>query len=203
MLIINPHVTRPMKRFYYTPLLITILTLLSAANLGASIGLTAPATTPAGGPFEVTWTAEEPKGRIDIVQDDGAKIAGASYTYANPKKTATLTAPVAAGKYGIQFVNAGKTLQLITFEVTPVTATLNTPAKAAMNESFEVTWTGPNYKGDRIRIGTAEGKPITGASSTYPSNAKSTTIGLTAPVEPGSYTVLYEMSSVILAQNPL
>lgn len=44
-------------------------------------GLQVPASTPAGGPFEVNWTGPQIKGRLGVAKPDGSALRGASYGY--------------------------------------------------------------------------------------------------------------------------
>lgn len=180
--------------------------LLATLPAAAEISLTAPGEVPAGSAFDVTWSPGDTKGRIQIVAEDGSKLPkAASYGYTNPKKESiSLTAPVEVGKYGIVFMEQGKEpAGLITFETTPVTATLSAPDTASIGETITIKFEGPTYAKDLISFGNAEGEKLRGLSYTYPGNSKDGTVKLRAPMDAGDYTVIYSMSDVILAKHPV
>ena len=172
----------------------------------ADIGLKVPEETPAGGPFEVTWTDAKAKGRISVTGEDGTALKPpGSYGYTNPKLLKhSLTAPTLPGRYGVVFREQGKEQTgLVTFEVTPVTATLSAPVKGAIGESIPVKFTGPIYAQDRIAFASQDAGPMRGASYAYPGNSDNGLVTLRAPMEPGSYTIIYSMRDVTLARHEI
>jgi hypothetical protein len=80
---------------------------------------------------------------------------------------------------------------LITFETTPVTATLSAPDSATIGEDITVKFEGPGYAKDLISIGSANGEAVRGLSYTYPGNSKDGTVKLRAPMDAGDYTIIY------------
>lgn len=181
-------------------------TLIFVANLmcisfaiAQEVTFTAPASTPAGGTFEVSWTGGAERGdRIEITNADGGMLAPRAYGYANPNRKVGLTAPPKPGSYLITYTKGNETLASIPLEVTPVTATLDAPAQVDMGQSFEVTWTGPAYKQDLIAIFDASGRRLT---YNYVAMAKGGPLRLTAPDEPGDYEVRYVMHREVLAST--
>ena len=172
----------------------------------AETTLHAPEKIPAGSAFDVTWAPEETKGRIQIVAEDGSKLPkAASYGYTNPKiNSVSLTAPVEVGKYGIVFMEQGKEpTGLITFETTPVTATLSAPDSASIGETINVKFKGPSYPKDLVSFGNAKGEVVRGLSYAYPGSSEDGTAELRAPMDAGDYTIIYNMSGVILAKHPI
>lgn len=164
--------------------------------------LSIPDATPAGGPFEATWSGTEDKGRIRMVTEDGAILTGGSYGYLKDKKV-QLIAPTTPGVYGVGFQPEREVISFKKITVTPVEATVEAPSNVEINAAFEVKWTGPAYKSDTVRVAKEDGSKFYGASYTYPSNAKGPVLQLKAPIEPGNYQVVYLMSDVVLASSPL
>ena len=175
----------------------------SSVGLG-EIGLQVPKEAPVGSTMEVRWTDKAAKGRVDVTKEDGSKLEkDGSYGYVSPKAEAVeVTVPKTPGRYGVVFSEQGKgSSGLVTFEATAVTASVSGPAKAAIGETVEVEFTGPSYAKDLVSFGTAEGGTLKGASYKYPSNERDGTLALRAPMEAGSYTLLYLMGDVVLAKQ--
>ena len=164
--------------------------------------LTIPDSTPAGGPFEATWSGSEDKGRIRILTEDGEILTGGSYGYLKNKKV-QLTAPTRPGVYGVGFQPDREVISFKKITVTPVEATVEAPTTVEINAAFDVKWTGPAYKTDTVRVAKEDGSKFYGGSYTYPSNAKGPVLQLKAPIEAGNYQVVYLMSDVVLASTPL
>ncbi len=166
-------------------------------------GLKVPASTPAGGPFQVTWNGAQIKGRLTIVKADGGVLPAASYAYATKKKALNLTAPPTPGSYAVKFAERNDVFALVKFEVTPVTATLNAPPTAEINQAIDVKFTGPAYKQDTIRVAKADGSLLPGGSYAYAAQAGDGVVKLKAPVRDGSYQIVHLMQKVILARSKL
>lgn len=80
--------------------------------------------------------------------------------------------------------------------------TLSAPAEAGINEAIEVRVGGEPTSGDMIRFADSNGEVI-GGSYGYVGNAKDGVMLLAAPLEPGSYFVVYLTKSEIVARSPL
>ena len=76
------------------------------------------------------------------------------------------------------------------------------PAEAGINETIEVHVGGEATSGDMIRFADAEGTVI-GGSYGYVGNAKEGVLRLAAPLEPGSYFVVYLTKGEVVARSPL
>ena len=108
------------------------------------------------------------------------------------------------GSYGIVFKEQGKEdAGLVTFETSPVTATLSAPESAAIGETIAVKFEGPSYPKDLIVFASKDGARVKRLAYAFPSNSKDGSVKLRAPMEPGEYTVAYLMSEVILAKVPI
>lgn len=164
--------------------------------------LTVPDSAPAGSTIEVAWSDAAAKGRVRFLDSDGESWQGASYAYLRNGK-ASLIAPAKPGSYRIGYQPEGEVTDTVAIEITPVSATLSMPEQVEINETFEVTWTGPAYNQDRIRVVNGDGSPLTGGAYAYTANAKGGPVKLKAPVEPGDYRVIYQMQGEALASQPL
>ena len=180
-----------------------VVVLVAASALAQGVSLTVPASTPAGGPFEVAWSGgAESSDRIEIVGADGRSLSPRAYGYANRNRRLALVAPARPGTYTIVYQQGSEVLASVALEVTPVTATLDGPGQVAMGQSFEVSWTGPAYRQDSVGLYDAAGRRVTNAYD-YVANTKGGPVGLQAPAEPGEYEVRYVMGEEILASYPV
>ncbi len=164
--------------------------------------LSAPAEAPAGSTIEVGWTGAEEGGRIRFLDESGETWQGAPYAYLRNGK-ARLGVPAKPGHYQIGFQPKQEVTARTPITVTPVSATLEAPGEVEINETFEVTWTGPAYSQDRVRVVQGDGSPLQGGSYTYPANAKGNTLKLKAPIENGNYRIIYQMGGETLASREL
>lgn len=80
--------------------------------------------------------------------------------------------------------------------------TVSAPAEAGINETIEVRVGGTPANGDMIRFADSKGEVI-GGSYGYVGNAKDGAINLAAPLEPGSYFVVYLREREVVARTPL
>jgi len=180
-------------------LIVAMSFLLSMARAG-EVTLTAPATIPAGAPFEVRWTgAEEEKGAvITLANADGTRLAGASYAYISPKGVVNLEAPPQPGSYAILYKMGNDVLGTRRLTVTPVSATLSIVAIAGMREKLTIQWSGPEYGGAIVQVYAVGGAKVPGAYA-YVANAKGRPIELVAPEQPGDYELRYLLKDQVLA----
>ncbi len=177
-----------------------IASLLFPAPLSAE--LTIPESAPAGSAIEVSWSDTSAKGRVRFLDPAGKPWQGAPYAYLRDGK-ATLKAPAKPGDYQIGFQPDQEVTESEPIRITAVTATLSAPEVVEINEGFGVTWTGPAYQQDRIRIVRGDGSSLPGGAYAYPSNAKGKPVQLKAPVEAGTYRLIYQMDGETLASREL
>lgn len=193
-----------MKRFLGT---FFFLSFSAAAALGQ---ISAPEAVEIGEVFEATWEGEKAEGTIELVKSDGSTRDGGtvrSYLPADEMpQTVKVTAPVHPGEYGLALVRKGQRERehLTVFAVEDVEATLDPPGTVAINEEFEVGWSGPVQAGATIAVLNPEDAPKRARwSYIYTANAKSDTVKLRAPREPGTYRIVYEMKRRILEEMEL
>jgi Ca-activated chloride channel family protein len=100
-----------------------------------------------------------------------------------------LTAPTEVGEYDVlYFTSNKKVLAKSSFHTTPVTASLSVPDNIAAGSSFDVTYTGPDNKGDQIVI---LPKGSTDSNNHLDYFYAGNNPDLTAPEKIGEYDILY------------
>ncbi len=112
----------------------------------------------AGSKMEVSWTG--PSNHNDKIGIFESGVTNWNrhleiLTYLDSKNNkGTLNAPLDAGEYEVAYWLGGeKILAKATFSVKDATANINDISKSVKKkEKFEISWTGPNNKGDRISI---------------------------------------------------
>ena len=152
----------------------------------------APATVPAGTPFEVAWTGPALLGDFVTVVPVGAEDAAyASYQNAADGSPARLVASPEPGSYEVRYVTggAGTALARAPLEVVASAASVSAPRELAAGTTFEAAWTGPNGPGDYVTIVPAGAEA--GTYRSYANTADGSPAALTAPGEPGAYEVRY------------
>ncbi len=154
--------------------------------------LTAPATTPAGSTFSVSWTGPNNLGDfVTIVPKGVADNTTGNYRETKLGATLQLTAPITPGPHELRYLTA-VTRTIVgraAIEVTPITATLEAPAEVPLGKPFTVTWTGPDNKGDYITI--VDKSAPDAHYGSYVETSKGKTITLTAPNTAGDHEVRY------------
>jgi hypothetical protein len=79
---------------------------------------------------------------------------------------------------------------------------LSTPDSVEAGATFEIEIASGLEKGDEVTIGTTRGEPISEAQRAYPTTSKPA-VEITAPVEPGDYTVVVVRANKAIASRPL
>ncbi|MBL3600347.1 MAG: VWA domain-containing protein [gamma proteobacterium endosymbiont of Lamellibrachia anaximandri] len=151
-----------------------------------------PATANAAARFEVTWQGPDNKGDyITIANPEDVAGRYDNYAYTHKGSPATLTAPSEPGVYEVRYIQARGTKMLASAPITiqAVSAQVRPPATANAAAGFEVTWQGPDNKGDYITIANPE--DVAGRYDNYAYTRKGTPAKLLAPSEPGQYEVRY------------
>ncbi|MCP5048964.1 MAG: VWA domain-containing protein [bacterium] len=151
-----------------------------------------PAEVAAGSVFKVEW--EGPNSRNDyitIVEKDAPDRAYRNYAYTHTGTPVTITAPDKTGKYELRYVfnHTRKVLARADITVTPVTATVEGPARASAGSAFKVKWTGPDNRADYITIveeGASNRKFMSYGYTSHGSPAR-----ITAPDKAGTYEIRY------------
>jgi hypothetical protein len=175
------------------------------APMAQEISLLAPDSAPLNSTVEVTWSGPNEEGDyIGIGDEAGKYIAYASYAYtANSGGVVQLRLPESAGNYSVAYVNKDReTLHFVPIVAEPVSATLAAPDSIPAGSAFNVAWTGPDSEGDYVAIGNASGSRIPyssyGYTAQYPGE-----LPLTAPEQPGDYSVVYVTGNTVVESRPL
>ncbi|MBY6200018.1 VWA domain-containing protein [Maritalea mobilis] len=154
--------------------------------------LSAPASAVAGSTIEVGWTGPDYRDDyIGIGRADGQGSAWANYAYTRDGSPARLVMPPEPGAYVIRyFLNQDRTaIAEVPITLSPVEASLTVPDTAQAGTTIEVGWTGPNYDGDYIGIGRADGQGSQWARYAYTRDGSPAQLQL--PEEPGAYVIRY------------
>ena len=154
--------------------------------------LLGPKTVMADSQFEVAWNGPNgPGDYVTIVKVGATKWTNESYFYTTIGSPGPLLAPLEPGSYELWYViGQDSTVQSrAPLTVSPAVVTLDAPKNVAKGASFEVTWTGPNGKGDYVTI-----VPKGAVASAYESYFY-TNVGspgpLKAPDTAGDYEIRY------------
>lgn len=152
----------------------------------------APESAPVATEFEVTWTGPDNKSDyISIARQDQPTGQYINYTHTEKGSPLKIRAPSDPGIYEIRYVQdlGNKVLATAAIEITPVTASLQAPEKAAAGSVFEVTWTGPDIKGDYISVARPDQTSKHYINYTYTDHGSP--LKVQAPPDPGTYKVRY------------
>ena len=108
-----------------------------------------------GGKITVEWTG--PNGKRDyitIVEKGAEQGSFNSYAYTGRGSPVEFKVPKALGLFEVRYVVgvSKRTLTNVDVMLRPVNASISAPSKANAGDAIEVSWTGPNSKGDRIEI---------------------------------------------------
>ncbi|AHM04921.1 von Willebrand factor type A domain protein [Roseibacterium elongatum DSM 19469] len=154
--------------------------------------ITAPASAVAGSTVEVGWTGPDNRGDyIGIGRADGEGSGWVTYAETDSGTPVTLLMPIEAGDYLIRyFLRDGRTpIASAPITVTPVAASITAPESAVAGSTIEVGWTGPDYQGDYIGIGRADGQGS--GWENYANTRDGTPLQLLVPETPGDYLISY------------
>lgn len=158
--------------------------------------LLAPEEVPAGEEFEVAWNGPDgPGDYVTIVAKGTEQWTNEDYFYTYEGDPGMLIAPIGAGEYEIWYVTGDSVTQdRRPITVTALEVTLDAPDSVAAGSTFEVTWTGPDGRGDYITIVPAGSEE--GAYLDYAYTYEGNPVTITAPDEPGSYEIWYASDRV-------
>jgi len=168
--------------------------------------LKGPASVPVGSDFTVQWEGPNSRGDlIAIVKKGERNITYVDYIYTKRGNPAKLTAPGAVGDYELRYVHghSGKVIGRADLKATPVKASVKAPPSAKVAIDIDVTWQGPDNRGDYIAVV----PPGQGADRRikYTYTQKGSPLKLRMPSDPGTYDVIYLMrqGKTILARTSI
>jgi Ca-activated chloride channel family protein len=151
-----------------------------------------PATIAAGTDVEVSWTGPNADGDyVTIVKAGTTAWTSESYIDTSAGASGLLVGPLEPGDYELWYVNGADNVPSARQDIT-VTAfvgSLDAPDEVDGGATFEVSWTGPNARGDYITI--VQAGKATWTNEGYFNTAAGPTGELTAPLEAGAYEIWY------------
>ena len=140
---------------------------------------------------------------VQMLQSDETPIRG-FYAYVGNAKNGIvkLRVPAEGGDYGVGYFTGKTLIGSSPMTVRGVTATVTAPESVSANETFELSFDGPLNNGDYLQFVDANGKPMSGLYR-YAGQAKDNVTTLTAPVEPGSYSIAYFTAKKPIGSTPI
>ena len=150
-----------------------------------------PEQAPAGAVLLVEWTGPAYERDFIAVGDPAEVGRSIHYTYARDDTPLRLQLPGEPGTYEVRYVlgQSGDFLAAKLVEVTPVEASLETPATAPAGSTIQVGWDGPGYDNDYIVVsetGTRDKDYLN-----YTMVSKGDPVPLQLPMQAGTYEVRY------------
>ena len=161
-----------------------------------SATIVAPATAPIGSTIEVGWSG--PDAQNDYVGIGAADAEGGSrwqnYAYTRDGNPAELLMPPTPGEHVIAyFLGEGREeIGQTSITLTPVEVSITAPASAALGETIEIGWVGPNYANDYIGIAPSDASG--GQTTNYTYTREGAPLDLQMPAESGDYVITYFMA---------
>lgn len=161
--------------------------------VGSQATLTVPPSAAVGSAVDVAWTGPGNSGDwITVVKADAPVSMYNDYFDAKPDNH-SLHMPVEPGDYEIRYVLGGKSvIGRAPIKVVAVSATVQAPASVVAGAAFDISWAGPNYRGDWVTI-VAPGQADT-AYASYVDADRGSPAKLTAPTAAGSYEIRYVLA---------
>lgn len=163
-----------------------------------------PESVMAGAKLAVTWTGpKNDRDRLAIFSLDGRQMIESRQVQRLSVKSPTdLEAPTLQGDYLVRYITSeNNTLAETKVSVTPATATVSAAGQVLPEQDFEVLWSGPNNRKDRILlVSLATGKPVI----TRVVHRQQAPLVLRAPPIPGDFELRYQaFGTRVLASQPL
>ncbi|MAT91625.1 MAG: hypothetical protein CME59_03405 [Halioglobus sp.] len=145
---------------------------------------------------------EGPLNKGDYIQftDAAGKPLSGLYAYVGIAKgdVLTLRAPTSPGDYRVAYFSGKREIGAVDIRVGGVQAQLRAPAEVAAGAHFSVDWSGPDNRGDMLRVMNAAGAAA-GSYSYTGHNPGAVT--LRAPEEPGDYSVVYLTGGQVIGET--
>ncbi len=165
------------------------------------IGLTVPETTTIGNELTVEWSGPGTYG--DEIQlfdseegENGSVFSFERITEDNGGTSVTLTVPAKPGTYQVRYVDGktGTVMSAAPLKVELIEVLLEAPQTITAGETFEVHWTGPGAARDRVELfdpSDNDAGHVIDSRRVVEGNFGARTVELTAPEEPGTYSLRY------------
>jgi len=158
----------------------------------------------AGANLAITWVGpKNERDRLAIFTLDGRQMLESRQIHRrNIGSPTDLEAPQIPGEYLVRYTTWDKnTLAETTVRVTPPTATLEAVAQVQPNQDFEILWSGPNNRIDKIElVSLATGQPVESRLI----RSRRAPLILRAPAIPGDFELRYKaFGTRVLISQPL
>ncbi|MFQ5528228.1 MAG: VWA domain-containing protein [Thermoanaerobaculia bacterium] len=166
---------------------------------GSEVSLEVPGSIAAGAELAVGWTGPNADGdRIVLVpstEPDERYFLGRHQALTSAGSPAKLEVFSEPGNYEVRYLatHGARVLAREAITVTPAVISLDAPARVEAGAEFDLHWTGPDRRGDRIVLvqsSDTEGTYSTKADFTRASSGGSP-LRLTAYSQPGDYEIRY------------
>ncbi len=169
-----------------------VLAKLPVTVEAVAVTLQAAPTAKAGAAIDVIWEGPNNKGdHIAVAAPDQPKHKYVNYTYTRAGSPLKLTMPVPPGNYEIRYI-AGQGKEILAklpVAVRAVAVALQAPPTANAGAEVEVTWDGPDNKGDFITVAASEMPGHKYVNYTY--TRTGSPLKLIMPVPAGDYEIRY------------
>lgn len=154
----------------------------------------AKTSVPATGNIEVKWTG--PNGKDDYIvfaHPNGDALETRHYSYTRDGNPLKIRVPGEPGDYELRYISdaSGAILARAKVTATPVTATLDAPAKGVAGSEVAVTFTGPNAPEDWVGLAKAGADVNTYENGAWVYADNGSPARLHLPAEPGIYEARY------------
>ncbi|NIX76545.1 vWA domain-containing protein [Microvirga terricola] len=152
----------------------------------------AKTSTPATGRLDVRWSGPDGKGDyVVFARANGEALETRHYSYTSEGNPLKVRVPGEPGEYELRYVSdaTGAILARTKITATPVTATLDAPAKGAAGSEIAVTFNGPNA--DEDWIGLAKPGSDVNSYEAFAWVMSGAPAKLLLPAEPGAYEIRY------------
>lgn len=156
------------------------------------IELTAPWEVVAGADFEVKWTGpNNTQDYVTIVAKETKDGQYGNYRETRHGSPLELTAPIMEGAAELRYMSGqgARVLERRDIRVVAAEVSLEAVEEVKAGETVEVTWTGPNHRGDYITIVPAETPD--GRYAAYADAKNGSPVKIAAPKEAGAAEIRY------------
>ena len=173
--------------------------------LSDAVTLEADSPVAPGAAVPVTWTGPDANGDYLAIAPLGSDVSAVeSYVRTVDGSPAAMVAPLVAGAYEIRYVSAtrNEVLAAIPLVVDVAEVRLSAPDEVVASSGILVDWEGLNLPGDAIILTPRDGAAASAVAQIRTSEGNPAL--LTAPAEPGNYTLHYlDNAGVIQASRDI
>ncbi len=168
--------------------------------------LLAPDTASLGKVIEIEWEGPDGKGDyLTVVTPDTPDNKHGKYAYTKKGNPAKLPVPDKPGIYELRYISAQSNTALARRPITvsEVTVNISAPESAPIGKLLDISWEGPNNKGDYLTVVTPDTPDHKHGKYAY--TKKGNPAKLPIPDKPGAYELRYisAQSNIVLARRAI